>query len=121
MGSNIIELCDVKSNISSHTLTVGTHSWATKSLYEYTKAFIQFSSTFTAAVEQDRLVQAKRAQESGLDGKSGGKENAGDIEPQASQGDPCPVSPMSPTSPAANQVQSALHSPSPPKEGGYML
>ena len=93
---------------------MGTHSSTTKSLYEYTKAFTYFSFPFIAAVEQDRLVLAKRAKESGLDGKSEGKENAGDSGEQASQGDPCP---MSPASPATDKVQSPLHSPPPTKQG----
>ena len=72
---------------------------------------------FTVVVELDKVVQMKKVEECGLDEKSGGKENAGDSEAQASQGEHCP---MSPVSPAGDQGQATLHSPSPSKEGGYL-
>ena len=61
-------------------------------------------------------MQMKKAKECGLDGKSGGKESAGNTgnKAQASEGEHCP---MSPVSPAGDQVQATPSSPPPSKEG----
>ena len=62
-------------------------------------------------------MQMKKEKEYGLDGKSEGKENAGDNRAQSSEGEPCSAS--SP-SPARDQVQASLSSPTPPKEGEHL-
>ena len=62
-------------------------------------------------------MQMKKAKECGFDGKSGGKESAGDNKAQTSEGE---HSPMSPASPAGDQVQATPSSPQPLKEGGYL-
>ena len=62
-------------------------------------------------------MQTKKAKECGFDGKSGGKENGGDSKAQTSQEEHCPTNP---TSSAGGQVQAALSSPTPPKEGAYL-
>ena len=62
-------------------------------------------------------MQMKKAKECGLDGKSGAKEGDGDNKEQASEGEHCPTSLASP---AGDQVQASLSSPTPPKEGEHV-
>ena len=65
-------------------------------------------------MELDREMQMKKAKECGFDGKFGGKESPEDSKTEAREGEHCP---MSSTSPAGDQVQAALFSPTSPKEG----
>ena len=62
-------------------------------------------------------MQMKKAKECGLDGKSGGKENASDEKVQSSEGEPFPASPPSP---AGDQVQVSPSSQTSPKEGWHL-
>ena len=59
-------------------------------------------------------MQKRKANEFGFDGKSEGKESAGDSRAQANEGDHCPMGP------AGDQVHGTLSSPQAPKEGGYL-
>ena len=56
----------------------------------------------------------KKAKECGFDGKSGGKENAGDNRSQATEEDHCPMSPV------GDHVQDPLPPPQHSNEGGYL-
>ena len=62
-------------------------------------------------------MQMKKAKECGFNGKFGGKESPGDSKTQTSEGEPCP---MSSASPAGDQIQAALFSPTSPKEGDHL-
>ena len=70
-------------------------------------------------------MEMKRAEEGRIETKAGGKEKPEGSDVQTNQGEHSPtspvLSPVSPVSPPGNQVQAALTSPPPSKEGGYLL
>ena len=82
-----------------------------------------FRSISSFTVEQEKLVEIKKAKEYRIEEKSGVRDNTKCSEMQANQEEQSPMRfvafPMSLVSSSGDQVQAMPFSPSPPKEGQY--